>query len=100
MKTPPKGTHYLVSDGTKADTLEDWQRGELMIALKGDTTLALSLVNLMIKKANEIVEILSVKEAGRPKGRKDSKPRKPKGEPYVTLATDAAKSNLSTGVAA
>lgn len=87
MKTPPKGTHYICSDGTKADTLADWQRAELLHVLKADGQTGNSFADLLLSKAEEIVEILSFKEAGRPNGRKDSKPRAKRTDTVTTANT-------------
>lgn len=76
MKTPKIVKLFETTSGETVKTLEEWKESELKSLFSGETVQ--SMVKAAIKHTDTLIEILSVKDKGRPLNRKDSKPRKPR----------------------
>lgn len=85
MKQPKKVTLFETTSGATVKTLEEWKLQEVCELVGrfsiGDGTpeqRCQTLSRLIVEKSVELIEILSVKDKGRPLNKKDSKPRKPR----------------------
>lgn len=92
MAKPKQVSYYETSNGP-VKTLDEWKASgvfELLKVWKDTAAEELTpdafrlLVNHILTVSIPLVEILSIKEKGRPNGSKNSKPRKPKAEPATT----------------
>lgn len=75
MKHPKTVQLYETRSGATVKTLDEWKFAEITQLLPPE--LATSVVHI-VNHADALIEILSVREKGRPLNRKDSKPRKPR----------------------
>ncbi len=73
----PKTTQYYeTSDGTPVKTLAEWKQAEVLRVINDAGIDDPEVVKTIIQKSDRLIEILSIKEKGRPNGAKDRKPRK------------------------
>lgn len=83
MKKPKITPYYETTDGSAVKTLQEWKQKEIFHRLKSwrdgaldlSTDMFIRLVSLIVEDSADIVEILSIKEKGRPVGAKNRKPR-------------------------
>jgi len=93
MKTPKQEKFYIVSDGSAKRTLSEWKRAEVALLLdasKGtdESLQAGAAFEFVMANADQLACILSVLENGRPKGAKDSAPRKKTVKPEAQIAIE------------
>lgn len=85
MKLPKRIPFYETSAGAPVKTLLEYQQAEVTHVVGADnlattdgTMTRKHVAELILRNAERLVAVLSLREKGRPLNRKDSKPRKPR----------------------
>lgn len=82
--------HFICPDGKGVRTVAEWRDASVAHIMKDikEPLSPMGIIGCIIEHADELIDVLSYKRAGRPKGAKDAKPRKKPAT--ATVAAPAA----------